>query len=406
MASLSLPNETAPVLAGIRIVDFTFQGAGAYASMLLASLGAEVLKIESRRRPDPTRGRENRPYLRSLLFDDVNSGKKSITLDMKTDEGREVALRLISRSDAVIDNFRPGVMSSWGLDYATLSTSDEKIVCGSLSAAGSDGPLSQLPGYAGIFNALGGLGHLTGYRNGPPTELRTSVDMRVGAFFAVGVMQALLQSRLTGRGIHIDCSAAECVASLCGDSVAAFLLAGEAVSRSDNKHPLFTPHGVFACKDGGWIAVGIRNDDDWTAFLTLLPDGPGGSAHEAAQPGFREDHQDSAVELLERWLAQTPCVAAHTRLQACGIPSAPVEDAAALSEDPQLAFRGFFVRLEGERTGSGDKVVAAAPWLVNGARTPVTPGPALGADTEATLCDVLGMSSGEVRRLADSGALQ
>jgi crotonobetainyl-CoA:carnitine CoA-transferase CaiB-like acyl-CoA transferase len=406
MRSRSLPKANVQVLNGVRIIDFTFQGAGAYASMLLASLGAEVVKIESSRRPDPTRGRENRPYLRSLLFDDVNGGKKSLTLDMKTEGGRETALRLIARSDAVIDNFRPGVMKSWGMDYATLAASDERLVCASLSAVGSGGPLSKLPGYAGIFNALGGLGHLTGYRDGPPTELRTSVDMRVGAFFAVGIMQGLLAARLTGCGTHIDCSAAECVAALCGESLAAFLLCDESVGRVGNEHPVFSPHGNFVCRDEQWVAVAIRDEQDWAAFLTLLPGGTEWGADAAARPGFRQEHADSATALLERWLVETPSEAAVAELQRCGIPAAQVQDAAGLSADPQLASRGFFVTLEaGDAEDTPKKVVAASPWRVNGARPDVEPGPTLGADTEAILRDVLGMSNDEVTSLADSGAL-
>lgn len=374
--------------------------------MLLAALGADLIKIESNRRLDPTRGRENRPYLRSLLFSDVNVGKRSMTLDMKNPNGRETAVRLISRADAVIDNFRPGVMQSWGLDYASLAESNERLVCASLSAVGSEGPLSQLPGYAGVFNALGGLGDLTGYKDGPPTELRTSVDMRVGAFFAVGVMQALLAARNCGRGSQIDCSAAECVAALCGEFLAEYLLTGTVAERSGNDHCAYIPHGVFACSDDGWLAVAIRHDSDWRSFLTVLPDRDAIQRERASQPGFRFDRADEAYALLAHWVGEMPRAVGFAALQRAGVPAAPVQNAADLAVDAQLLFREFFVPLNGGDSLIDQEVAAASPWLVNGRRPPVSRGPILGADTAEVLRNVLGMSDPEIDRLAASGALE
>jgi benzylsuccinate CoA-transferase BbsF subunit len=378
------------LLGGIRVLDFTFQGAGAYASMLLAALGADVLKVESTVRPDPTRGRENRPYLRSLLFDDVNLGKRCISIDMKTPEGLRTARALASECDAVIDNFRPGVMRRWGLDFGTLSPGNSRLVSASLSAVGSGGPLAALPGYAGIFNALSGLGGLNGYAAGPPTEFRTSVDMRAGAFYAFAVTQALLAARLYGTGSRIDVSATECITALSGEFLSGYLLAGEDPVRLGNDDPGYALHGVYGSADGRWVAVAAREEEDWPAVAAAL-----GLAD--AKPD-----RDAAVAA---WLAGLDAAAAVIRLQGLGVAAAQVEDAADLAADPQLAHRGFFTELPARANGER-RMAAGAPWLVDGARPPARPGPDVGADTADILREVLGMSAEEIGQVAATGALR
>jgi crotonobetainyl-CoA:carnitine CoA-transferase CaiB-like acyl-CoA transferase len=381
------PADNGALLAGIRMLDFTFQGAGAYASMLLAALGADMIKVESSLRPDPTRGRENRPYLRSLLFDDVNLGKRGVSLNMKTEEGRRVARQLADRCDAVVDNFRPGVMQRWGLDFEAIAVTNPRVVSASLSAMGSGGPLAELPGYAGIFNALSGLGGLNGYAGGPPTELRTSVDMRAGAFFAFSVTQALLAARLTGAGSRIDVSATECISALIGEHLAAYLLLGQEQVRIGNDDPAAVAHGVYASADRAWVAVAVRTEQEWQRLA--LPAG------DQSEPG----------ETLARWLSGTTAAEAVARLQLAGAAAAVIEDAPALSADPQHAHRRFFTELPPRANGER-RMAAAAPWLVNGERPPVRPGPELGADTTAVLRDLLGLSAEEITGLADSGALR
>jgi benzylsuccinate CoA-transferase BbsF subunit len=376
------------LLAGVRVLDFTFQGAGAYASMLLAALGADVLKVESTVRPDPTRGRENRPYLRSLLFDDVNLGKRCVSIDMKQPEGLATARRLAQRCDAVVDNFRPGVMTRWGLDFESISPANPTVVSASLSATGSGGPLAALPGYAGIFNALSGLGGLNGYADGPPTELRTSVDMRAGAFFAFAVVQALLAAQLHGRGARIDASATECITALSGEFLAGYLLTGADPVRAGNDDPACAVRGVYRSADDRWIAVAVRREADWPGVAAAL--------------GLTGDDRDAAVAA---WLAGRDAAGAVAALRAAGAAAAPIQDAPDLAADPQLAHRGFFTELSPRANGER-RMAAGAPWLVDGVRPPVRPGPEVGADTRDVLHEVLGLSAEEIDRVAATGALR
>lgn len=359
--------------------------------MLLAALGADVIKVESSRRLDPTRGRENRPYLVSVLFDDVNSGKRSLALDMKTPEGLDIARQLINRSDAVIDNFRPGVMFNWGLTHELLSAANPRLVVASLSAVGGEGPLSDLPGYAGIFSAFSGLGFLTGYENGPPTELRTSVDMRAGAFFALGIVHGLLQAKLTGIGTRIDFSAAESITTLCGEYVAIFQLLGAETERIGNGDEQYYPHGIFGCSDDRWLSVAVRNDNDRQRLTPLL--------------GFSETDTNEDLEFkLANWVGGKSRDEGFAELQRLGIPSSPVQDASDVSIDPQLTAREFFVEM-GVRPDGASRVIAAAPFRINGERPAVTIGPPLGQHTNEILEEVLGLTSSEIKKLTDAGIL-
>ena len=211
-------DTVAPFLSGIRALDFTVNAAGPDSTWLLSALGVEVIKVESRIRPDPVRVRlKDRPYLHGSFYEDVNSGKRSVTIDLKTPEGRDTAVELIGKCDLVVDSFRPGVMDRLGLGYEVVHEQFPHVVVASLSATGSSGPLAGLPGYAGVFNVLGGMGGLIGYDDGLPTELRTSIDLRAGAMFAAMMAWALHEARRTGRGSWVDFSAVEAVALLCGE---------------------------------------------------------------------------------------------------------------------------------------------------------------------------------------------
>lgn len=357
-------------LAGVRIADFTFQGAGAYAAMLLGALGAEIIKIESSRRPDPTRGRENRPYLHSLLFDDVNQSKRSIAIDMKHEAGIELARQLIKRSDAVMDNFRPGVMQSWGLTFDSLLELNPRLVAASLSAVGHEGPLHVLPGYAGIFNAFSGLGELTGYRGGPPTELRTSVDMRAGAFFAFSVVQGLLDARRHGTGMRIDFSAAEAMTALSGEHLTAHELGLRVGERHGNADEQYEPHGIFTCADGRWVCIAVRGEVEASRL-----------AERIRADGVPAGELDGA---LADWVGGITSQQVAAALDELAVPFGFVLDAEAMSAEPQHAHRGYFT----EVAASGrTRTVAAAPWTFGGARPATSLGPELGEHTDEVLTE-------------------
>ncbi|MFO7779913.1 MAG: CoA transferase [Nitriliruptoraceae bacterium] len=398
-----MPDEPVRYLAGIRVLDFTFQAAGAYAAMLLGSLGAQVIKVESASRPDPTRQRVNRPYIHSVFYEDVNLDKQAITINMKSPEGQELAKRLAGASHVVADCYRPGVMQKWGMGHADLRERYPHLVTASLTAAGQDGPYARLPGYAGIFNALSGAGNLTGYPDGPPTEFRTSMDMRAGALFAMAIAQGLLHAKRTGQGRSIDFSASEAGSTSVGDSIVEASVEGSDPGRRGNRDPRFAPSGVFACRDG-WLALAVRSDEQWRQLVARLeqdgrprPEGLETASARLADRDAAEAYVAAALESLDR-------AGAFELLSACGVPAGPVMDGGDLVADEHLAARGLFVRTP-VTTSDTTRLVTSAPWVIDGRRPQPRPAPDLGAHTDAVLASVLGMSDSEIDALRTSGAL-
>lgn len=397
--------DTTKLLDGARIVDFTFQAAGAYGAMLLAGLGAEVIKIESEVHPDPTRGRiKDRPYQHSVFFEDVNLGKRSVAVNLKEPEGLEIVRGLIAKSDATMDNFRPGVLRRLGLDPADLLAQHPRLVVASLSAAGWSGPYSRLPGYAGIFNALSGYGWMTGYEGGPPTEVRTSMDMRTGAVFAMAVVGGLVGARRTGSGGRVDFSASEAAAMLAGDSMAEHTLAGVVPERMGNTHRDHSPHGVYPSVDG-WLFLAVRDDREWRRLAELL-EADGLEVDPAfATVAERLQRRSEVDDLVSRWTGKRDRSVAFDVLQAAHLPAAPAVTAEDLVQDPQMLERDF-IRRTVVATTDRTRAVCDVPWIIDGRRAEHREPPVLGQDTYEVLHRLLGMDTSEVDRLVDAGALR
>ncbi len=383
------------------MLDFTVNAAGPYAAWLLAALGADVIKVESHSRPDPVRGSEDRPYIHSNFFEDTNTGKRTVALDLKTAAGREAGLELAVRCDAVMSSFRPGVMDRLGLSSATIIERRPAAVVASFSATGSAGPHAGLPGFAGIFNALGGLGALTGYVDGPPTELRTSIDMRAGAMFSAMIVAALREARLTGVGRAIDFAATEAVALLSGEFLTASLLGSEDFEqRVGNRDEMWAPQGTYATRDGRWVALAVRTDDEWDRLVTVFGDGTRDTATfgTAAQ---RRQAADAVDEIVGGWADRFDAEDFAERLSAVGTAATVVRTADEIAGDPQLSARGFFTTTPGMR-GNADVAVGSAPWTTNGQRPTFSPGRPLGADTATVLTEVLGIPPAEaIQRAAE-----
>jgi len=396
-------NSTGHLLSGVRIVDFTFQAAGAYAAMLLAGLGAEVIKIESEVRQDPTRGRiRDRPYQHSVFFEDVNLGKHSITVNLKKPEGLEVVRRLIASSQATMDNFRPGVLARLGLDPEMILRDYPHVVSASLSAAGWDGPYARMPGYAGIFNALSGYGGVVGYEDGPPTEMRTSMDMRAGAMFATAVMGALVSARRTGKGARVDFSASEAAAMLAGDSLCEHSMVGVTPARLGNSDRDRAPHGVYPCADG-WLFIGVRSDAEWGEFAQLLR-ADGFDVDPSLEAQQRIEKRLELDEVVTRWLATLGRFDAFHLLQRHGVPAAPAMSAEDMFQDENFLARGFISRANIATTDL-TRAVCEVPWLVGGMRPGRTEPPTLGRDTREVMRRVLEMDDEEYEQLSAAGAL-
>src|SRR5712691_7288987 len=257
-------------LEGITVLDLTRVLSGPYCTMLLADLGARVIKIEQPGKGDDTRA-WGPPFLNgeSAYFLSINRNKESVTLDFKEPEGREVLERLIAKSDAVIENFRPGTLEKVGLDYRSLAQRYPRLIFCSVSGFGQSGPRSKEAGYDAVIQAEGGLMSITGAADGPPYRLGVAIgDIVSGMFAAQGVLLALFARERTGRGQLVDIAMLDSVAALLTYQAGIYFATGSAPRRIGNRHPTIVPYETFSASDGDFV-LAVGNDDQWKRFCQV-----------------------------------------------------------------------------------------------------------------------------------------
>jgi crotonobetainyl-CoA:carnitine CoA-transferase CaiB-like acyl-CoA transferase len=365
-------DEGGRMLEGIRVLDFTWAAAGPYATLLLALLGADVVKIESAKRLDPARSGFIARYEgteQSPIFNELNLNKRSIALDLTQPEGVADAQRLVADFDIIVDNFRPGVMARFGLGPGDLMDRYPHLIVASSSANGSTGPEAMGAGLASIFAAAGGLSEQTGYPDGPPTQLTDPMDYRAGTAFTIGILAALWDRQRTGRGQHVDFSSREVFAAGAPDVLLAHLIEVPWQARLGNRHPRLAPHDVYPCADGGWLAIAVGDDREREALRNLV--GPAADG-------------EAGGEAIRAWTASRHAPDAAATLSLAGVPASPVMSFAALAADPHLAARQVF--LEVDHPVLGRQKVMRAPWRFSDWDCPVhRAGPLLGAHNDEVL---------------------
>ena len=251
-------------LQGVRVADFGWVLAGPYATMLLGYMGAEVIKIESRRRPDEQRIAHRAGFSSELdassNFLEVNFNKKSVTLNLSTPEGAELARQIVATSDVVVENMRPGVMNRLGLGYPDLSAVKPDIIMVSISGWGQSGPLREYTAYAPCFASFGGLAHLIGYADGEPNTGTSAMDARSGTAAAFAALMALNIRQRTGQGQYIDLASGEALSCLVGDATMEYVLTGQSPARAGNRDTMMAPHNCYRCQgDDKWISIAFMD---------------------------------------------------------------------------------------------------------------------------------------------------
>jgi benzylsuccinate CoA-transferase BbsF subunit len=397
-------------LAGVRVLDFTWVGAGSLTTKLLADHGADVLKIESSLHIDSLR--LNPPFAggvrgpnRSGYFAERNTNKRSVCLNLREPRGRELARELAADCDIVANNFRPGVMERFGLGYDDIRAIRPDVIYLAMSMQGSDGPEREYLGYGLTIGALVGLQHLTGlpdrYPVGTGTNYPDHVPNPCHAAFAV--LAALRHRRRTGEGQQIDIAQTEPTIATIGTTVLDYTVNGVVREREGNRHPTWSPHGLYRCAgEDRWIAIAVRSDDEWRRLSSVL-------ALDATSYPTAADrcaHADEVDQLVENGTRDQDAADLTTRLQEAGVAAGPVQNSADLLDtDPQLAHRGHWVALRHPEMGTSR--YGMPPF-----RLSETPGvlrsaaPVLGADTREVLAEVLGMADGELDELDAAGVLQ
>jgi crotonobetainyl-CoA:carnitine CoA-transferase CaiB-like acyl-CoA transferase len=342
----------------------------------------------------------------SPYFAQLNNNKLGVRLNLKQPEGVELAKRLIGEADIVVEGFRGGVINRLGLGYEELRTGHDDLIMLSLSTNGATGPDAGLPGYAPIFAAAAGLGSRTGYRDGPPTELRVSVDVRVGYAAALAVLGAVHNRRATGRGHYIDFAAAAVVTSMCGDGVLEYQMTGTAPTRIGNDEPGYAPHDCYACLGtDAWVSIAVGDDVEWAALCEVI-DNPS-LAHDEryATRAARWTMREGLREPIELWTSTRTADECTTLLQAAGVPAAPSNSYSALLEDEHLKARGLFGRVP-HALLPGGALVVGMPWkTVPDMSLPLRAAPTLGEHHDYVFGQILGMSADEIAALTGRGVL-
>ena len=405
-------------LANLRAVVFTQAWAGAVTTMLLGDMGAEVIQIEALERPDPWRGGYaprlsgtyanndpgERPYDRNANFNSVNTNKRGITIDLNHGEGKDLFLDLVRVSDIVAENFSARVIPNFKLEYPVLRQVNPSIIMLRMPSYGAYGPYSMYMGNGGTTEPMSGISSLLGYKDGPPMNSGVMHTDPVGGMFGyASLLVALHHRNRTGQGQLIDLSQQETSVHLITQQVMEYNLTGRVPPRQGNRDDMMVPHGNFRCRaEDSWVAIAVRSDAEWSRLCEVME-----TRDLAADPRYSNlagrlkdvDHIEAAVS---EWTAGQEAYAVMERLQAVGIPSAPVSKAAEVLENPQLQARGFFDEVAHPLTGTYRH--AGTPWrLANSPQKPREPSPTLGQHSVEVFRQLLGMPEQEINRLVDQG---
>jgi len=390
------------VLQGLRVLDFTWVLAGPYATRILADFGAEVIKVQSRK---TARGVELNT---TGYFNTWNRGKLSITLDLSHPKGQELALKLVSMSDVVMENFTPRVMPNWGLSYENLKKVKPDLIMVSMSGMGQTGPWRDFGAFGPTVQALSGITYLTSFVPDSPTGLGYShADHVAGLFAALAVLVALEYRDKTGEGQCIDVSEYEAMCTLLGPAIMDYAVNHNSTIPHGN-HPddtLAAPYGCYKCLgDDKWCVIAVFTDEEWQTLCKVLGSPPWTKQERFSTIWQRRQHIEELNELLEQWTSKHSPDEVMNLLQGAGVAAGVVKDARELAEDPQLAARGFFV--EALHPVLGKTVFDSTPIRLE--RTPVRFGqaaPLLGQDNRYVYQELLGMGEQELSRYIEDGVI-
>jgi len=392
-------------LRGVRVLDLTRMLAGPYGTMLLADLGAEVLKVERPGTGDDIRAvGPHFVHGESVYFLSVNRGKRSVALDLARPEGRALLRRLAARCDVVVENFRAGVAERLGCDAATLMADNPRLIVCGITAFGRSGPDRDLPAFDLTLQARGGMMGLTGDPAGPPVRCGVPMgDLAGGLFSALAVSAALYERERTGEGRFIDLSLLDCQVGLLTYAAGNWLMAGDDMGPQGSGHAHAIPYQRFATRDGH-LVVAVFTDGFWPGFCRALGRPEWADDPRLATQAARRSNMDEVRSLIGQRLSVDGTSEWLSRLYAEGVPAGPVQRVSEVCADPQVLARGMVATMEHPTAGTvrtaGDPLRAG-----EAGREGFRAAPVLGADTDAVLGELLGMGSAELTGLRDMGVV-
>lgn len=391
-------------LQGLKVLDLTRVLSGPFATKWLATMGADVIKIENPKEPDVTRNYVPKVKGHSAYFPTVNHNKKCITLNLKAEEGKDLFRRMVRDADVVIENFRPGVMNKLGLGYEALAEINPGIIYASISGFGTYGPYAQRPGYDVTAQAFSGIMYLTGEAGGPPSRIGSSYgDTTAGVNAVLAILAALYCRQQTGRGQMVETSLVESLISLSTQDYIRYFAAGGVPVRMGNIYKTWTPYGCYKARDG-WYNVGVGGVKHWAAFTRVI-----GHPELENDPRFvdhpaRVQHRAELDAFINAWAADKTVKEICDLFVEAGVPCAPVNSIVELSRDPHFAgVREMFPKLEQE--GVGELQITNIPIRFSeSGLAPFQSAGEPGRDNE-DVYGALGLGAEEIRDLKDRGVI-
>ncbi len=392
-------------LGGIRVLDLSRILAGPYCTMILGDLGADVIKVERPGEGDDTRtwgppfsGGESAYYLC------CNRNKKSITIDLKNPRGVELVKEFVKVSDVLVENFTPGLMKRFGLDYETLKEINPRLIYSSITAYGQDGPYCDRPGYDMVLSAVGGLMWITGERGGNPVKVGVAItDVVTGVYASGAIMAALLKRERSGHGQYIDASLLDVQVSCLANIASNYLVAGQEAQRWGTEHESIIPYQVFPTKDRP-IAIAVANQKLWLSFCKLV-----NKEEWLEDPRFetnpkRVENREILLPLVAEVMAGKTCDEWMKLFVEASIPCGPVNTMESLFSDPQVLHRGMIAEVPHETIGTLRLVAPPIKYSETPSAVRLAP-PLLGEHTNEVITEVLGYDSSKIEELKAQGVI-
>ncbi|HZW55386.1 MAG TPA: CoA transferase [Nitrososphaerales archaeon] len=391
-----------PALEGIKIVDLTEYLSGPYCTMMLADLGADVIKIEEPGRGDGSR-QWGPPFLggESAYFLSVNRNKRSLALNLKSEQGREVLTKLVSESDVLIENFRPGIAETLGIDYEELRKTNPGLIYCSISGFGQEGPYRNRPSYDIVGQAMSGLMSITGEKDGGPVKVGIAIaDICAGMFATIGILAALTARNTTGVGQRIDISLLDGLVSWLSHQAGYYFATAKNPERLGTAHPTIAPYQAFRASDGFYFVLAVGNDSIWARFCNAVGIDALASDSRFVKNSDRVKNREQLVSMLENLFSKKTRAEWLEIINAGGVPCAPILTLSQVFQDPQVLFRQMVEEVSHMKAGK-IRVVASPVKMSDSPFSVRFPPPLLGESTEEILSS-LGYSTEQIKKFKNA----
>ncbi|QDR78954.1 CaiB/BaiF CoA transferase family protein [Sporomusa termitida] len=401
-----LENSTMPgALQGITVLDLTRVLAGPFSTMMLADMGANVIKIEEPKKGDDTRHFGPFRNGESIYYITNNRNKKGISLNLKDPKAKEMFKEMVKKADVVTENYRPGTMEKLGLGYDVLKELNPRIIYGCISGFGHYGRYKDRPGYDIIAQAMSGLMSTTGWPDSPPTRTGTATgDVLGGLYMTIGILAALQGRHITGLGQKVDVALVDSAIAAMGNVNMLYLADGSIPKRIGNRYESTYPYDSFECKDGSCV-IGAANDKFWQILCSLMEKPAIAELPEYLRIRDRIQNHVAVKREIEEWSRTKTASEVVDACLGAGIPAAPVYDVAQVVADPHISQdREMFV--DQEHPIAGKVTVTGSPFKLSGTPATVrTPSPALGQDNLAVYQELLGLDEQQLAELKAAGVI-